>query len=175
MKVFRTSFDVTNVVETLWRHCDVNGVVTTSWKRHDVKRRLGNFHIQPITKVVLTSGFVVTSNDVLMTYFAEWVVFPNLQYILHVLYKDRSPSLGKNKTFLQLGWSGKTPAGGVEKKNSRLRYIYIYIYIYTCRHSCVHTYMRPFPGDYLHWGQAWQNNARLLRPRVIIMFYGPFA
>ena len=39
----------------------------------DVKRRPENFHIQPITKVVSTSGFVLASNDVLMTYFAEWV------------------------------------------------------------------------------------------------------
>ena len=72
MKVFRTSFDVTNDVETLWWYRDVNDVVTTSWKRRDVIRHPGNFHIQPITNVVSTSGFVVTSNDVLMTYFAEW-------------------------------------------------------------------------------------------------------
>ena len=75
MKVFRTFFDVANVVETLWRHRDVNDVVTTSWKRRDAKRRPGNFHMQPTAKVVATSGFVVTSNDVFMTYFAEWEIF----------------------------------------------------------------------------------------------------
>ena len=74
MKVFRTSFDVANVVKTLWRHRYVNDVVGTSWKRRDVKRRPGNFHIQPITNVVSTLGFVVTSNDVLITYFAEWAI-----------------------------------------------------------------------------------------------------